>query len=184
VVALVIGGPLMARVDRLTSAASGSMDAAAEAAGAAATSFTGIDASLTQAQRSTDRAANLSRDAARTMDSLANAMAINVLGTQPLLPLADDFRTTGGQLRDMADSLGGIGQALSTNKADVSAVGVQLDRLAQELDELRGGIGQERAGASPPLSWLFYGFLAWQLLPIAASAVAGRLLLARAGAAE
>ena len=180
VVALLVGGPLMARVERLTTSAAGSLDSAAAAAAAAADSLTGFDDGLAQARSSTEQASGLTADAARTMDSLADAMGISVLGAQPLLPLAADFRTSAGQLRDLGGSLRGIGQALTTNQADLAAVGVQLDRLAQELAHLRGGIGQEQARASPPLSWLFYGFLAWQLLPIMAAAMAGRWLLARA----
>jgi hypothetical protein len=181
--ALAVGGPLMARADRLASSASGSLDSAAAAAAAAADSIGGFDESLSQAQRSTDQASQLTADAARTMDSLADAMGVNLLGTRPLLPMADGFRTTAGQLRDLGDSLGGIGQDLGTNQADLTAVSGQLERLAQELGALRGGIGQERAGANPPLSWLFYGFLIWQLLPIVAAALGGRWLLANTRAA-
>jgi hypothetical protein len=184
-VALLIGGPLMTRADRLASSASGSLDSAAAAASAAADSIGGFDDSLARARSSTDEAARLTADAARTMDSLADAMGVTLLGTQPLLPMANGFRTTAGQLRDLGGSLGGIGQALGTNRTDLAAVGTQLDRLARELGDLRGGIGLERAGASPPLSWLFYGFLAWQLLPIGAAALCGRWLLAHTrGAAE
>jgi hypothetical protein len=181
--ALLLGMPMMARVDRLASSASGSLDSAAAAAGAAADSIDGFDDSVAQARGSASQAASLTADAARTMDSLADAMGLNVLGTQPLLSMADEFRTTAGELRDLGDSLGGIGQALGTNQADLTDIGIQLHRLATELANLRGGIGQEEAGASPPLSWLFYGFLAWQVLPILAAALAGRWLLARTGAA-
>jgi hypothetical protein len=180
VLALVVGGPMVARADGLASSAAGSMDAAAEAASAAADSFIGFDSSLEQAKASTDQAASLSRDAAGTLASLADAMSLNVLGAQPLLPLADDFRTTSDQMRQMGDNLEGIGAALTANREDVAAVGSQLAELAEQLDALRGGIGREQAGAGPPLSWLFYGFLLWQLLPITAAAVGGRLLLARA----
>jgi hypothetical protein len=181
VAALAVGGPLIARADRLAASASGSMDAAAAAASAAADSLTGFDTSLVEARRSTDQAATLSGDAARTFDSVADAMSLSVLGTQPLLSLADDFRTTAGQMRDLDDSLGGIGQALGSNQADLATVRAQLDRLAHEMGDFRLGVAQEQGGASPPLSWLFYGFLAWQLLPIGAAAIGGRLLLARAG---
>jgi hypothetical protein len=182
-IAVLVGEPLVARADRLASSASGSLDSAASAAAAAADSLDGFDDSLGRARSSTEQAAGLTSDAAGTMDSLADAMGLNVLGAQPLLPLADEFRTTAGELRDLGHSLGGIGQALSDNQSDLGAVGAQLDRLAQELGALRGGIGQEQAGASPPLSWLFYGFLAWQVLPMVAAALAGRWLLARTGVA-
>lgn len=182
-VAVLVGAPLVDRADRLASSASGSLDSAAAAAAAAADSLDGFEGSLGQARTSTQQAAGLTSDAAGTMDSLADAMGLSVLGAQPLLPLADEFRTTAGELRDLGASLGGIGQALSANQSDLGSVGAQLDRLAQELGALRGGIGQEQASASPPLSWLFYGFLAWQVLPMVAAAMAGRSLLARTGAA-
>jgi hypothetical protein len=174
-----IGGPMVGRIDRLATSASGSMDAASRAADAAADAFAGFDASLVEARRSTDEAAALSRDASGTLQSLSEAMSISVLGGQPLLSLADDFATSADQLRRMGDNLDGIGTALTANQDQIADVGGELRVLADQLQQLRGGVAAERAGAGPPLTWLFYGFLAWQLLPIAASAVAGRMLLGR-----
>src|SRR4051812_40067583 len=87
-VAALVGGPLIARVDRLASSATGSMDAAAAAAASAADSFDRFDDSLADAQSSTEQAATLSRSAADTLDSLSDTMSISVLGNQPFLPLA------------------------------------------------------------------------------------------------
>jgi hypothetical protein len=174
---VIVGGPVVARLDRLATSASGSMDAAARAADAAADAFTGFDASLAEARRSTEEAATLSRDASGTLRSLSDAMSISVLGSQPLLPLAADFATSADQLRQMGDNLEGIGTALTSNQDQVAEVGIGLRLFADQLGDLRGGVAGEMAGASPPLSWLFYGFLAWQLLPIGAAAVGGRILL-------
>jgi hypothetical protein len=177
VAAVTIGGPLVGRLDRLSTSAAGSMDAAAQAAEAAASAFTGFDASLAEARRSTDEAASLSRDASGTMQALSQAMSISVLGTQPLLPLSDEFATSARQLQRMGDNLEGIGQALTTNREDVASVGRELRTLADELQQLSGGVAAEQGGAHPPLSWLFYGFVIWQLLPIAAAAAGGYLIL-------
>jgi hypothetical protein len=179
IASLAIGGPLVARVDRLATSASGSMDAAARAADAAADSFTGFDASLAEARRSTEEAAALSRDTSGTLQSLSEAMSLSVLGNQPLLPLADDFATSADQLREMGDNLEGIGAALTTNQDQIADVGAELRILADQLASLRGGVAAERAGAGLPLAWLFYGFIAWQLLPIGAAAIGGRMLLHR-----
>lgn len=176
---IAIGGPMVARVDRLATSAAGSMDAAASAAEAAADAFTGFDTSLAEARRSTDEAAALSRDASGTLQSLSEAMSLSVLGSQPLLPLADDFATSAEQLRQMGDNLDGIGTALTTNQDQIAEVGTELRQLANQLGSLRGGVAAERSGTGPPLSWLFYGFLAWQLLPIGAAAIGGRMLLGR-----
>jgi hypothetical protein len=179
VAALAIGGPLFGRLDRLTSSAAGTMDAAAEAAVTAADAFTGFDASLVEARRSADEAAGLSRDASGTLQALSDAMGISILGSQPLLPLADEFATSSRQLQQMGDTLEGIGSALTINQDDVARVGVELRTLAGELNLLRGRVASEQSGSRPPLSWLFYGFLAWQTLPIAAAAVGGLMALRR-----
>jgi hypothetical protein len=176
---IIVGGPMVGRVDRLATSATQSMGEAARAADAAADAFTGFDASLAQARESTDQAARLSRDASATLQALSQAMSLSVLGSQPLLPLADDFGTSAEQMRAMGDNLDGIGSALSTNRGQIAAVGHELRLLADRLAELRGGVAAEQAGRGLPLSWLFYGFLAWQLLPIGAAAVVGPMLLRR-----
>lgn len=181
VAALAIGGPLLGRLDRLAGTAVGSMDAAAKAADAAADAFTGFDSSLAQARRSTDEAALLSREASGTLQSLSDAMGLSILGAQPLLPLADEFATSARQLQAMGANLEGIGEALTTNRGDIDRVGGELRTLANELQLLRGRVAIEQGGARPPLSWLFYGFVAWQTLPIGAAAVGGLVALRRAG---
>jgi hypothetical protein len=181
VAAIAIGGPLVGRLDRLSTSAAGSMDAAANAAEAAAEAFTGFDASLTEARQSADEAAALSRDASDTLQGLSDAMGISILGSQPLLSLADEFATSARQLLQMGDNLEGIGEALTTNQDDVASVGRQLRSLADELNALRGAVAAEHSGARPPLSWLFYGFVAWQMLPIGAAAIGGLVALRRSG---
>ncbi|HEX2142101.1 MAG TPA: hypothetical protein VHK28_07520 [Candidatus Limnocylindria bacterium] len=178
-VALAIGGPLVARVERLTSSATETISAATDAAQSAADSFQGFDSSLEQARSSAGEAASLSRDTAITLDGLAQAMTISIFGAQPLEPLAGRFETSASQLRQMGDSLDEIGEALGTNREDVSEVGLELQDLAVELRRLQGRISAEQRSTDLPLSWLYYGFLLWQLLPIAAAAVGGGILLRR-----
>jgi uncharacterized coiled-coil protein SlyX len=181
VATLAVGGPLMTRAEQLAGSAAGSMGSAASAARAAADAFDGFDASLTRAQASTADAAAISRDTSRTLRSLADAMSLSIFGNQPLLPLADEFATSAVQLQQMGDNLEGIGQALAANQADVAALAVELRVLADELNELRSTVereGDER-DSTPPLSWLLYGFAAWQLLAVAAAALAGGILLRR-----
>lgn len=181
VATLAVGGPLMTRAEQLAGSATGSMGSAASAARAAADAFDGFDDSLTRAQASTTDAAAISRDTSRTLQSLADAMSLSIFGNQPLLPLADEFATSAGQLLEMGDNLEGIGQALAANQADVEALAVELRALADELNELRDTVEREgdEGGTSPPLSWLLYGFAAWQLLAVAAAAVGGGILLRR-----
>ncbi len=176
VVAMLVGGPLMVRVDRLTSSTVQTMDAATRAANAAADAVEGFDASIQEAHDAATDAGNLSRETAATVDALAAAMSLSVLGTQPLLPLADEFSASASRMRELGENMDAIGSALTTNRGDIAAVGARMRELADRLVALGGRIGEERATGVIPLTWLYYGFLLWQLLPILAAAVASRWL--------
>jgi hypothetical protein len=178
VAALLVGGPLVDRLDRLTGSAVDTMSAASTAARAAADAFEGLDASVVQARTSAEDAAALSGETAATLDALATAMSLNLFGAQPLLPLADQFERSAEQMRELGGNLDGIGQALDANREDVSEVGDRMTDLADELEAFSGRIVDEELAGGIPLSWLYYGFLLWQLLPILA-AVAGAAWLFR-----
>jgi hypothetical protein len=178
--ALIVGGPLVARLDRVTTSASDTMAAAASAARAAADAFDGFDTSVEQAHTSADDAAGLSRETATTLDALAAAMGIEFLGAQPLLPLAGQFQRSADQMRELGDNLDGIGAALSANQTDIAAVGAEMRILADELEAFEGRVAAERLAGGLPLSWLYYGFLLWQLLPISAAGVASASIFRRA----
>jgi hypothetical protein len=171
IAALLVGGPLVSRLDRVTTSALDTMSAATDAADAAADAFNGFDGSLQQARGSASDAASLSRETGSTLDALASAMSLSLFGSQPLLPLADQFQRSADQLRQMGDNLDGIGEALGGNRDDIARVGVRMRALADRLDELEGRVATEQLAGGIPLTWLYYGFLLWQLLPIAAAAV-------------
>jgi hypothetical protein len=169
--ALLVGGPLVSRLDRVTTSALDTMSAATEAANAAADAFDGFDVSVEQARTSSDQAAGLTRETATTLDGLAAAMSLSIFGAQPLLPLADQFERSADQMRQLGDNLEGIGEALDGNREDIARVGVRMRTLADRLETFEARIGSERLAGGLPLSWLYYGFLGWQVLPILAAAV-------------
>jgi hypothetical protein len=177
VAAVALGLPMVGRVQRITDSASGSIAAAARSAQAASDALAGFDDSLTQAQQSATDAASLSRDAAGTLDGLSEAMTVSILGTQPLIGLADDFANSATQLMRLGDSLEQIGGAMATSQEDMGAVSVELQGLTDQLTELAGVTEAELAGTDPPLTWLFAGFLAWQAVQVVAAGLAGLLLL-------
>ena len=177
--ALLVGGPLVARLDRVTTSATDTMTAAASAARAAAAAFDGFDTSVEQARTSADDAAGLSRETATTLDALATAMGIEFLGAQPLLPLAGQFQRSADQMRQLGDNLEGIGAALSANRTDIAAVGVEMRLLADQMEAFESRVAAERVTGGLPLSWLYYGFLLWQLLPITAAGVASAWIFRR-----
>lgn len=175
--AVAVGLPMVARVQRIAGSASGSIQAAAASARAASDALAGFDDSFGQAQQSAVDAATLSRDAAQTLIALSNAMTVSILGTQPLVGLADDFAASADQLAQLGQSLEQIGQAMETSQGDVGAVAQELGVLTDELTDLAGATEAELAGASPPLIWLFVGFLVWQAVQVVAAGLAGLLIL-------
>ena len=177
VAALAVGLPMVGRVERISDSASGSIQAAARSAQAASDALAGFDDGLTQARDGASDAATLSRNAARTLDGLADAMGISILGTQPLVGLADDFAASAHQLVDLGDSLEQIGQAMGTSQGDVDQVADELQGLTDQLTELAGATAAEMAGADPPLSLLFMGFLLWHGVQVVAAGLGGMLLL-------
>ena len=174
--ALVIGGPSLGRAERLAGSVNQTLVAATNAAEAAATAFSGFDASLGDAEAATSDAAQLSRDASATLEAMAVTMSLSIFGAQPLLPLADDFQVSADQLGALGGDLDRIGSALVENRDDVAEVGIELQVLADELHQLSGEVSRQLDTGST-LTPLFYGFLVWQLLPALGAVAAGIWLL-------
>jgi methyl-accepting chemotaxis protein len=177
---LVLGGALAgldaaARVERLAASASGTLGAASRSIEAAAAAFTNVDASLDQSQASAGAAATLARDASVTLGSLGQAMRLSVFGAQPLLPLADDFADSAAQASALAGTLDNVAASLDDTRADVTAIGDQLDELATELETLRdaSGTGED----PPPVRLIVLLLVAWLLVPALGGIVGGLVLL-------
>ncbi len=172
-----IGLDVATRVERLASDADGTLAAAAGATRAAADSFENVDASLSDAQESATAASALSRDASGTLRSLALAMQLSLLGSQPLLPIAEEFETSAGQADELADTLATVGGSLGDTRTDLTVVGTQLGALADRLERLRGaGTGE---ADPPPLRLFVILLLVWLVLPAIAALVTGLALLRR-----
>ena len=144
---------------------------ARSAASAAADAFVGFNGSLDQARTAAASAADLAREASATADGLAAAMALSILGAQPLLPLQDQFRQSADQLRQLGDDVDQIGGALQVNRGEVLAVSDQLRALSDEL-------ASSGSGGGIPASLLVDSFLVWMAL-LAASSIIGGVLLVR-----
>jgi hypothetical protein len=177
--ALAIGAPAIGRVDAMVVSAGSTMQSASRAATMAADAFDGFGASMAQARASASDAASLSRDAAATSVALAEAMSISIFGAQPLIGLADEFTATSQQLQGLAVDLDGIAAAISSSPADLARVEVSLRTLAGDLADLRARIRQ--ADGPVPFSLLFFAFLLWQAVPVAASLAVGVILLRSTG---
>lgn len=173
-----IGGLEMAgRVEDLAVQADTTLAAAERATRATADSFTGVDDSLAEGEASTDAAAVLAHDASLTLDSLANAMSLSILGTRPLEPLAADFAASADQASALADALEGVGDSLADTREDMTLIGSELDQLAVELGALRGASSTD--GAAPPIRLFVMMVLAWLALQAVGALIGGMALLRR-----
>jgi len=173
-----IGGLEMAgRVEDLAVQADTTLAAAERATQATADSFTGVDDSLAEGEASTVAAAVLAREASLTLDSLANAMSLSILGTRPLEPLAADFAASADQASALADTLEGVGDSLADTRDDMILIGSQLDQLANELGALRDAGSTD--GAAPPIRLFVMMVLAWLALQAVGALIGGMALLRR-----
>src|SRR5687768_7275656 len=179
----VVGLDVASRVERLASAAGGTLDAAARSTEAAADAFTNVDASLAESQVSAAGAADLALEASGTLDSLSRAMELSVFGAQPLLPLASEFAASADQAASLAETLDRVAASLDEMRGDVSGIGLELDVLANQLAVLQESTGSG-AGA-PPIRPFVMLLLAWLLVPAVGGVIGGLavLRLARAPAA-
>jgi hypothetical protein len=179
-VAMIVAGTLIGlemadRVERLATDADEAIVAAAEATRAAAGSFDAVDDSLAGAAESTSAAASLARQSQQTLDNLADAMSVSILGAQPLLPLAADFADSAELAAELADTLGSVQSSLGDTRSDIAAIGAELEALATELEDLGGKARLE--GGSPPVR-LFVGLLlVWLGVQVVAAIVGGIVLL-------
>jgi hypothetical protein len=103
-------------------------------------------------------------------------MSLSVLGTQPLIGLAGDFRAIADQLTLLGESLVRVGEALATSTSDLGAVRDDVERLADEVEAVRGTAAAEEAGGTS-LRLAYYALLAWLVLPAIGALIVGWSLL-------
>lgn len=179
-VAMIVAGSLIGlaaadRVERLVTDADVALTAASTATRAAADSFDGVDDSLTRANDSSAAAAALARRAQETLDNLAAAMEVSILGARPLLPLAADFADSAVLAGDLAGTLDGVQESLGSTQADIATIGAELDVLASELEDL-GSATQLDEGA-PPVRIFLGLLLVWLGVQVVAAFVGGIVVL-------
>lgn len=167
---------MAAQLEELAVRADSTLASAERAAGATATSFAGVDDTLEEAQASAAGAAALARNAAGTLDGLSVAMSINILGAQPLRPLAARFSESADQAAALAETLDAVADSFSDARADMTRIAVELDVLADELGALRVSSG---AGEPPPIRLFVTMVIAWLALQAVGAVVAGLAIMRR-----
>lgn len=172
-------GPLLTRASVAADSAGDSLAAAATALDHTATAFTGFGHSLDDAKTSSAHASQLLRDASNTSAQLADAMSINILGSQPLLSISQSFRRTTDELRGVSEDVSTMSDAIGRNSSDVTAVRDDLKVLRDRVMQLARDAAASKDGprVEPALSVIVYGLAIWLGLLATASFVAGAVLL-------
>lgn len=180
VLALFVGTGPVATAEDLLASLDGTLEAAADTARSSSTALLSVDAGMHEASSGTRDASVLVGDAATTSGRLADAMGLSILGTQPLVGLADDFRSIATQLSELGASLATVGDALETSTSDLAAVRVDVDRLATQVELARDRSGPGTGFGAGSLRVAYLALLAWLALP-AIGALAIGIALFRAG---
>ena len=180
IVGVTFGLDAAGRLEQLAAATDQTLEAAARSTAAAAASFDSIDASLVSAEDSVAQAAMLAADAGATLDSLSAAMSLSVFGAQPLRPLADEFADAADQAAALATTLTTTAGSVTDVRTDATAIGTELEGLADELQALRGSVPPDPV----PIRGLVALLIAYLTLPAVAALVAGLLTLRAQRAAE
>jgi len=107
-------------------------------------------------------------------------MNLSVFGAQPLRPLADEFADAADQAAALATTLTTTAGSVTDVRTDATAIGTELEGLADELHALRGSVPPDPV----PIRGLVALLIAYLTLPAVAALVAGLLTLRAQRAAD
>jgi hypothetical protein len=151
----------------------------------AATSARNASSSLADSAQAARSAAALTDQLATAFDGLASLRDLVVLGVHPFAGMGGSFGDAASQSRSLSAQLITTADSMDQDVVDSGAVADDLDRLADQLSELRAGLGPARDGAATPPSGvspgvavnaariILLGLLAWLAVPAVASLVLG-----------
>ena len=131
------------------------LDDAAATAGGFGTTVDSSTAALSKA------AADLREIVPRLREVETQANAINILGSQPLAPLAGLFGQIAGQLGDLDTQLDGVATNLAANRSALAANATSLADLATQTRTLAQRLGGDALPAAvDDARWLLVAMLA------------------------
>jgi hypothetical protein len=141
--------------------------------------------SLTSSAAAAREAAGLTAQLGSSFEQLAALSSFELLGTRPFAGPAASFADAAVRSRAVSTNLDTTARALTLDITDSATVAADLDRLADQLDELRRSMGVGPGGAGSGLTAsasfdiariVLVGLLAWLAVPAAVSLWLGRRL--------
>jgi len=151
----------------------------------AATSATHAGTSLNASAKAAQDGATLTTQLATSMEQLNSLSNLDILGQRPFAGIGSSFGELAVRSRSLSTSLTATADMLGADIADTAAVGRDLGRLADQLDQLRASAGTSGPSAASTgfalLPILLLALLVWLAVPAVASLWLGlRLLRPRA----
>ncbi|CAN5436901.1 hypothetical protein BH20CHL6_BH20CHL6_13580 [soil metagenome] len=180
-------GELSVSIEDQRAALLRSLEETGETIGGAAQGIRNVDASLDQAQQSSQRAAGLARDVSFTMNEIATAMNVEILGVQPFVQVVPAFQRAGQQLNDLGTDLDAIATAVGQNSADAQGTADNLVQLRATIGELAETVDEGpsielSSDALRAIRLALFGLIAWMLVFATGSILLGVALWRWAGA--
>ena len=149
----------------------------------AATSATHAGTSLTASAKAAQDGASLTTQLAASMEQLNSLSGFEILGQRPFAEIGSSFGELAARSRTLSTSLTTTADALDADITDTAAVGRDLNRLADQLDQLRASAGATGpSAASTGFAWLpilLLALLVWLAVPAVASVWLGLRFLRR-----
>ena len=177
VIALLVGGAALGRVERLTSSLSGTLAAAATTSRTSVTALGNLRDGVTRSSTAASDAGGLVDQASTTSSQLAAAMTISILGAQPLLPMATSFNDLSTQLQSLSGDLREIGTALDTSGSDLDRLEADMRQMTTRLEALSGTNGTASIISGGGLRLALLALLIWLAVPAIGALVVGLALL-------
>ena len=184
---IVVAGSLGAVIDVGTTI-QGQRDALVRSLDAADAAFLDLDratgdagANVVTGAAAARDAAQLTTDLAGTMEGLATASSVSVLGSHPFADLGDRFATVAARSRTLSTSLESLAATMDRDVTDIATVRASMSALRTEVSGLRemlaGPAVDGQLGALGTARLILVGLLLWLAVPAAVSLVAGWFLL-------
>jgi hypothetical protein len=157
------------------------------ALGEASRTFETFGGTLTEAQRASQRAAQLARDSSVTASGLEQSMYLQFFGLQPLVGLAPGFAQAAEQMQRLGADLDLTAEALGKNQGGVGATGAGLAEVRRRVDGLADAFASTPLLGGPAdafrlFRYAVYGLLLWLAGQAFVSVLLGVMLFRHSGA--
>ncbi len=147
------------------------LDASATVVEDARIAVTGANDSLGETAEAAASAGGFMTSLGATMQAAAQALRVNVLGSQPFAGVAASFEQVAGQAAAVAIDLESAAASVASARDELATLGDDLGELRRKLDDIRGGFTSPIAAGRWRL--IAIAVLGWFAIPALVSLLIG-----------